>query len=200
MYKYIFYIQTVSNRMILSGLCVVKGKTLEAAGFADIYRIGVYKWKMGGKAKSGRLVLVPAGKKNKSHTSWAIRSDDSITWRVTESVRHSAALLWHVSQASLMEEALKAELTKVSAGTLVFFLCVIQVIKRCVCVCVSQRRAGREPALHVRLRFSTQTTTTTTLFIPGFRRVQCRVVFLGKGLPAASMLIPELCVGGASSG
>lgn len=46
MYKYIFYIQTVSNRMILSGLCVVKGKTLKAAGFADITELGFIneKW------------------------------------------------------------------------------------------------------------------------------------------------------------
>lgn len=46
MYKYIFYIQTVSNRMILSGLRVVKGESLKAAGFADITELGFIneKW------------------------------------------------------------------------------------------------------------------------------------------------------------
>lgn len=46
MYKYIFYIQTVSNLMILSGLSVVKSKSLKAAGFADITKLGFVneKW------------------------------------------------------------------------------------------------------------------------------------------------------------
>lgn len=35
----------MSNIMILSGLCVIKSKSLKAAGFADI--TGVYKWKKG---------------------------------------------------------------------------------------------------------------------------------------------------------
>lgn len=46
MYKSIFYIQTVSGLMILSGLSVVKSKSLKAAGFADITKLGFIneKW------------------------------------------------------------------------------------------------------------------------------------------------------------
>lgn len=66
--------------MILSGLCVVKSKSLKAAGFADITELGFIneKWVenelwLAGPCSSAKK------KKNSFHTCLAIHLDDSIT-------------------------------------------------------------------------------------------------------------------------
>lgn len=69
MYKYIFYIQTVSNRMILSGLCVVKGESLKAAGFADITELGFINEKWVEKRNLAAGFTFQLKEKKKKHVS-----------------------------------------------------------------------------------------------------------------------------------
>lgn len=87
MYKYIFYIQTVSNLMILSGLSVVKSKSLKAAGFADITKLGFINEKWVEKRTLAAWLLFQR-RFFFSHTSSAIHSEDSITRQVMETSHH----------------------------------------------------------------------------------------------------------------
>lgn len=77
MFKYIFYIQTLSKLMILRGLSFVKSDSLKATGFADISEMGFIneKW----MENELRLPGFCSSAEKCFHTSLAIHFEGSIT-------------------------------------------------------------------------------------------------------------------------
>lgn len=71
--------------MILSGLSVVKSKSLKAAGFADITELGFMneKWVENELWLAGPCSSAKKKKNPNSFHTLAIHLDDSITWQVT---------------------------------------------------------------------------------------------------------------------